>query len=627
MRAAGRPCAAASTSVDNVDLRLRLLQLVTLLGSALFLITEVLGCFERIQRGPLIVAWLVVAVCAAVILRTRWTPLRIPWRSADPVILLCAAGCLGIAGITAATAILSPPNSADAMAYHLPRVVYWSEQASVRFFPTPYLNQIMLQPFAEYVMLHTYVISGGDRLVNLVAWLASVVSVVGVSYAAGLFGIGSRGQAMAALFCASLPSGILAGSGAKNDWVLAMWMVIAVSFALRFASTHRMGDALLLGAAGGLALLTKATAYLFLPWLIAAALLARWRPGLRSAAAGAAAALCALAINAPHFIRNHRLSGSVLGFDSAQADGFFRWRNETFGWKQTASNAARHLSEQLGARSERWNRGVFEAVLALHRRLGIDPNDPATTWRWTRFGPPRNANHEADAPNRWHLALLAAIAAVLAWRALRGSGRAPALYLAAVLCAFLAFSAYLKWQPFMARLLLPLYIAAAPVAGFAGEMRPALRALLLQLPLCLFLLDNARLPLLQNWTRPLRGPESILHAERELQYFADLRPWNNRDSYLRTADFIARAGCDTVGIDIHRLHLEYPLMALVRRRKPAARFLHTAVTNPSRSCRPPVGSPPCLVACLDCAGDPARLGLYAGFPQSAVFGRFVVLSK
>jgi len=570
-------------------------------------------------------AW---AIVAAVGISLRRPQIRMPRERPAPIVVVCAVGCIAIAAVTAVLAIVSPPNSADAMAYHMPRVIYWAEQASVRFFSTHYLNQIMLQPFAEYVSLHLYLLSGGDHLVNLIQWFASVVSVVAVSQAAAFFGANSRGQAIAALFCATLPSGILASSGAKNDYVLAMWMVIAVCFAFRFASTSRLIDAFFLGAACGLAMFTKGTAYVFLPLPVCAVLIARWRPSRRSALTGAGVVVvCAAVINAPHFVRNYELSGSVLGFDSAHADGFFRWRNETLGWKQTLSNVVRNASEQLGARNARWNQSVYNAALSIHRSFGIDPNDPATTWRWTVYERPKNANHEANAPNRWHLVALLAIAAFLAWRALHGRDRDRALYAAALLVGFLAFCGYLKWQPFMSRLILPLFVAASPMAGIFGEIRPAKAALVLQGLLCLLLLDGSRLPLTQNWVRPLHGPASVLKTPRSDQYFADMSAWQNKDSFLRSADLIARTGCDTVGIDMNNFQIEYPLIALVRERRPSARFVHTGVANPSIRYRLPVETQPCVVACLDCLEDKPRRSLYQSFSKSEPFGRFVVFLK
>jgi 4-amino-4-deoxy-L-arabinose transferase-like glycosyltransferase len=462
--------------------------------------------------------------------------------------------------------------------------------------------------------------------VNFGQWFAALACMIGVSAVARLFGARVRGQAIAAVFCATLPAGVLAASGAKNDYVMAMWAVAAVYFALRLRENRRIIDALFLGGAVGLALFTKATAYLFLPWPLAAVLLPEvWRERRRAAPLASAALACALAVNLPHYWRNWDLSGSVLGFDSAQGDGLFRWRNDTFGWKQTVSNMLRHGAEQLGARSDRWNQGLYDFVLAAHRKIGIDINDPSDTSLWGVFEPPRNANHEANAPNRWHLFLLALVACVLFWRALRGRDRRRAVYALALVCGFVAFCAYLKWAPFVARYQLPLFVLGAPLAAAVEEfgwqwLRPCL-----QLAVCLFLLSGARLPATQNWVRPLHGPKSVLHISRDRQYFSDMVQWNNRDSYFAAVKALVGSSCRTIGIDIHNLQLEYPLQALLREARPDAQFVHTGVDNVSRRYAPSVAGAPCAIACLDCLGDDARLNLYRAFPTHVTAGKFVVL--
>ena len=160
---------------------------MVLLGAVTVLLTEALGPFHLLRRAPLAIAWIGVALAASGFAYRRRAALAAMWPGvARPnfetaIAAIATSFAAGIAGIVALIAVISPPNSADAMAYHLPRVVYWAQSGSVAFFPTPYFNQITLQPLAEYIMLHTYVLSGGDHFINLVACAAFVGSMVGVS--------------------------------------------------------------------------------------------------------------------------------------------------------------------------------------------------------------------------------------------------------------------------------------------------------------------------------------------------------------------------------------------------------------------------------------------------------------
>lgn len=606
----------------------RFLRALTVFGLAVWAITEGLSLFEAIRFGPVLACWCVVAgaaTCAGWRRRAGAAETGTPSDHGGWLAALCGLGIAAILCGTALTAWFSPPNSADAMAYHAPRVLFWAEQGSVRFFPTPYLNQIMLQPFAEYVNLQSYVLTGGDRFFNLPQWFASLACVVAVWGTAGELGANGRGRAIAALFSATIPIGILASSGAKNDYVLAMWLATAVFFALRWRRTGALAEAAWMGLALGLALFTKATAYLFAPWILAAICARPVRAHPREALRGLALALpIALALSTPLFVRNIGLSGSPMGSDSAQGDGYYRWRNETFGWKQTASNVLRNFADQLGMRSPAWNQWIYKTVLQLHQAIGADPNDPATTWREARYAVPRNDSHEADAPNPWQVGLLIVAGLLLCGIAFGGGRRLPAAYALALLMGFAAFCFYLKWQPYMSRLFLPLFVLSAPLIGIAAgyiKIKPQwfLAAL------CLFLLDGARRPLLNNWVRPLRGQLSILHRLREEQYFSDMSQFGSlQASYFATRDLLAKSTCQTVGIDADIFQLEYPLEAILRDVRPGVQFEHVGVDNASRKYRQPAARAPCAVVCLQCAGSAARLERYRDLGDEARFGETVV---
>lgn len=552
-------------------------------GAFAVAITETAGAFHALTRPTLLLAWIAAAVCA--IWRCRARSLKMSALRLNLVDSLLAVIIASILAILAFIALKSPPNSTDAMAYHLPRVLYWAQQHSVNFFATPYLNQIMLQPFAEYLVLQTYVISGGDHFANLVQWFGCLTSIVAVAAIAKQFGADVRSQLLTALFCVTLPNGILQASGAKNDYVLAAWLACAAYFLLRAPEGDR-ADTIFAGLALGLALGTKATAYLFAPGLILAIAIYSWKWWRSQLPSIALIAGCAIALNLSQCARNIDLSGSPLGFDSAQGDGRFRWPNDRFGWRTTVSNFLRHGTEQLGARSERWNQDLYDGVVWFHRSLGWDVNDPATTWVWSHYAPPRNANHETNAPNRWHLAILALCFLAMPWRS-----RRLFVYLCGLIAGFLLFCAYLKWQPFMARMFLPLFVLACPAVI-------VIRPKILQLALVLLLLDTAKPYLFENWVRPLKGSNSILRASRDSQYFNDLHLWNMEAKTLGQVDAAARSGCSLIGIDINGLQIEYPFEVLLRERNPEVKFVHVNVANPSKKYEKPDQPKPCRIVTL-----------------------------
>ncbi len=591
-----------------------LLRASVVAGALTAWLTELLGAFHLLRPLPLLSAWLAIAAGAAVFLYLHPPPVhKVPLR---PLETLIAAGILWIAGMVAAAAWFSPPNSHDVLGYHLPRILYWAQSGSVGLFPTPYLNQICFPPLAEYFMLHAYLLSGGDRFVNLVSWSAFCASILGVTAIAAALKADSRSQAFAALFCATLPSGILQASSAKNECLAAFWLVAIVYFALR-------RDALFLGLSLGLAVFTKGTAYLFAPPLVAGMFLCdsaadrwrRWRWAPVWALAGV------LLVNAPLYLRNLRVSGSPLGFDSPFGNGLYKFRNDPLGWKPALSTLLLNLSDQLGSSNQRWNQGVYRAVMDLHRWFHIDPDDPANRERMARYAPPVNTRHEANANNRWHLLLAIAAGLFALWLAWRRHDPRWLIYAASILCGFLLFCFYVRWYAWDARYFLGPLVVAAPLAGvFLGSLRPRVTAVVAGL----LLFSLARLPATQNWLRPLRGPGNVFATSRDAQYFADLGAMHNQDSYREAVDRTARSGCRMVGIDSSENQLEYPFEALLRERAPAVRFVHTGVENSSARFADPRAPAPCAVLCLDCIGNPRKLALYRPMGEPQEVGRFLL---
>ena len=150
-------------------------------GAALTLITEALSLGHRLTPVWLGAGWALAAAARARGPSAGRGARRTARSRGRCRCLEATTWALGaILAVTGAIALLAPPNTWDSMTYHMPRVAHWSQAGSVAHYPTHILRQLWLGPWARSSRsLHLYLLTGGDRLANLVQWLAFAGCVAG----------------------------------------------------------------------------------------------------------------------------------------------------------------------------------------------------------------------------------------------------------------------------------------------------------------------------------------------------------------------------------------------------------------------------------------------------------------
>jgi len=226
--------------------RRSLMRAAVLAGAYGILTAEVLSLAGAITRGALAAVWILLLAAeigwlASRIRRDgglRTPPLRLPAGTSERLLLL-AVVCIVVT--LAVIAWFAPPNTWDSLNYHMARVAHWTQLRGVRHFATGIEHQNAIAPGAEMLVLHSYVLGGGDRWVNFVSWLALVVSIAAASQIASQLGVNPKGQVLAAVLAATLPVGIAEASSTMTDLVLGAWMLCAAAETLALPADARSG--------------------------------------------------------------------------------------------------------------------------------------------------------------------------------------------------------------------------------------------------------------------------------------------------------------------------------------------------------------------------------------------------
>jgi 4-amino-4-deoxy-L-arabinose transferase-like glycosyltransferase len=487
----------------------------------------------------------------------------------DPFLTVLLSGVAFITLTVGLIAIVAPSNNIDSLDYHLPRVVHWIQNRSVEHYPTSYTPQLYSPPWPGFAVMHLQILSGGDRFANLVQWFSMVGSLIGVSLIAKQLGGDLRSQVFSVVLCATIPVGILHASNAKDTYVVAFWLVCFVYYVVSTTTEKISWNHIFkMSASLGLAIFSKGTGYIYgLPFLLWFVLMDAKRDRRQVFKHLFAIAAVIVLINSGHYLRNIELFGAPTSTYP------YKWSPDAYGIPILISSIVKNASLHMALPFDFINTDALEkAIYKLHEILGVDINDPRTT-----FGTNFNfkvliPTFEETAGNPIHFWILLLTAVVcLSHHNLRRN-KYLVSYLATALCSFLLFCLLIKWQIWHSRLHLPFFVLISPFIGIVGSNLSYKKSANFFM---LFLLLFSLLYVFYNDSRPLLGEKNIFNTNRIEQY---LRPaLNNKNEYINAANFVNSTACKKIGLSLQSM--EYPWWVLLKNDKQVLRMEHVNVKN------------------------------------------------
>ncbi len=543
------------------------LQSALLWAGLVWVASNLLSFAGALTPAGLRIFWLVAAGAGLIFNRRRGAIPRIVWLRGPDGFERCLLAVAAIVfGLVAIRALVSPPNTVDVLNYHLPRQVLWLQQGALQHYDTINARENIMPPLAELIGAQFLGLTGGDRWANLPQTFSYAGLALAVAWLARMSGALRRSALLAGLLAMLLPMAYHEASGAKNDLMGAFWTVQAcVTIVWIRNGQPRSGG--WLGLAVALAWLTKSTSMIFVPvavlcGLAGPLLLQRRTSAWRSALAGLA---LWLVLVAPFHTRNLIGTGTVLGEHKAEDGG--GQINEAMSPALLGSNLLRQASLHLPGPVLGLDAVWLSMVQRYHQAVGIDSSDPRVTLWITRFSPTYDPEVETLAGAPAHLCLIAVTLGVMFWRQRDDRARQVRWLGCTAVAGAIVFCCLLKWQPWAARLHLPLFaLGLVPMAvvmpsGRNGFNLAGCGALLIGLA--------GWLPAINTEGRELWGNASIWRHSRQSGYYSKLPKLEQRDEGLAKVikDSEAR------NVMIVNLHdIAYPLMRRLRDAEPSTRF-------------------------------------------------------
>lgn len=502
--------------------------------------------------------------------------------------------------LTLINSIIYPPNTLDALSYHMPKIMHWIQNENINFYPTNDLRQLILAPFSEFVILHLYLFFGSDIFTNFVQWFSMFICLITVSLISKELGCNLKFQIFSSLFCITLPMGILQSTSAQTDYITAMWLCVMVYFLIRYVNTRNSVNILFFGFALSIGIFTKGTTYIFaLPFCIWLGLYV-FLKNKKDTRFLFIVPLLVLIINFGHFNRNIIFTGNPLGI----TDGVPSFLNKSFNYQSFISNFVRNFGLNLSLPNAQINSFTAKKITLFLNDLGISTKDPKSTKIPHRGYYIPFSFYESSAPNTLHFLV---IVLSIIFCLLKKLNSTEKNYLYSIIFGYLFFSFLLIWTAQHNRLLLGFFILSSPlVSVFLFKLRLLKITKLLSVMFIIYSIPyiffNKARPLIgeitiQKGIPKINSPNYLFNKEKNQLYFIADKFYNKRNKdlylfYLEILENIKKTECKIIGFDEGGILLEYPLWRILKDYDEDIKIYNINVKNKSSRIKP--GKDTCL---------------------------------
>ena len=539
--------------------RIAYLKACILLGSIILFLTEILSVFDKVSKIYLTLSWIVILIILSIIIWYKMnnnslmkfsefkSQLFNVGKQIDPSYKrLINISIIFIVLPTLFLTIYVSPNTWDAMTYHLSRVEHWIQNNNVEFYPTPNLRQLFHQPFSEYCILHLRILSGSDYFTNFVQFFSMIGSIIALSLIGKLLGLNYKGQIFTSIIGISLPMGILQSTSSQNDYVATFFFVCFVLFGLYSFTLFKYTTILFSSISLGLAVITKAYVYIYaLPFLVWFGIVVVIKNRKNFVLSFLILIICCSLTNISYFYRNYNLTGYIFGPKNISESMV----NESITIKNTISNIIRNTAVQIGLPIEPYNLFVKQSILASHEFLDIDMNNEGTTWSEFNL---RFIAHEDEVGSL--LVVFSFILSIIIFtinnKRYNMSEINVVFYVLSLIFGFMLFSAVFKWQPWVSRFLLGLFISTSPFIAYT-IMKIFYRKIRLILIFNYIFLFSSMPFVYGNWSKPIISAQDIV--KKTIKHLPSPIPFQEFDATLKKCSSIERS----LLLDLYQRKNEY----------------------------------------------------------------------